>query len=351
MTGAAPAHTSREADLSRDAGATTPPATPAGGPLLRVDGLSKQFALDDAVLPWAKGRRVQAVDNVSFEIAPGQTLGLVGESGCGKSTLGRLVLRLIEPDAGSVALDGMAVTGAGKRQLKALRRRMQIVFQNPFGSLNARMSVGEAIAEPLLAFGVGSRTERSEAARRLLALVGLDPGHAGRYPHEFSGGQRQRIAIARAIALEPDLVVCDEAVSALDVSVQAQILNLLKDLKARLGMAYLFISHDLAVVRHVSDRVAVMYLGSIVEIAEADRLFADPKHPYTVALLASVPAETPAARKHAAPLEGQVPSPIDLPPGCRFAGRCPRAMPRCHEERPALRAIAPDHKVACHLYA
>ncbi|MFG1361187.1 ABC transporter ATP-binding protein [Xanthobacter pseudotagetidis] len=322
-----------------------------GAPLLSVEGLSKRFDLDDAVLPWAKGRSVQAVDNISFEIAPGETLGLVGESGCGKSTLGRLVLRLIEPDAGLVALDGELVTGASKRRLKALRRHMQIVFQNPFGSLNARMSVGEAIAEPLLAFGVGTREDRGEAARRLLALVGLDPAHAGRYPHEFSGGQRQRIAIARAIALEPALVVCDEAVSALDVSVQAQILNLLKDLKARLGMAYLFISHDLAVVRHVSDRVAVMYLGSIVEIADADRLFAAPKHPYTAALLASVPAETPSDRKQAAPLEGQVPSPIDLPPGCRFAGRCPRAMPHCHEDRPALRSIAPDHKVACHLYA
>jgi oligopeptide transport system ATP-binding protein len=321
-----------------------------GKPLLTVEGLSKRFDLDDAMLPWARGRGVQAVDDVSFEIAPGETLGLVGESGCGKSTLGRLVLRLIEPDAGAVTFNGDAVTGASKRRLKAMRRQMQIIFQNPFGSLNARMSVGEAIAEPLRAFGIGTRHERRAAVARLLALVGLDPGQADRYPHEFSGGQRQRIAIARAIALEPALVVCDEAVSALDVSVQAQILNLLKDLKARLGMAYLFISHDLAVVRHVSDRVAVMYLGSIVEIAEADRLFADPRHPYTVALLASVPAETPAERKQTAPLEGQVPSPIDLPPGCRFAGRCPRVMPRCHAERPKLRVVGPGQQAACHLY-
>ncbi|RAI01852.1 peptide ABC transporter substrate-binding protein [Acuticoccus sediminis] len=337
-------------DIARGTGAPagTPDTAPA--PLLSVRGISKRFDLDDALLPWVKGRAVQAVDNVSFDLAPGETLGLVGESGCGKSTLGRLILRLIEPDEGEVTLAGEAVTGASRARLKALRRSMQIVFQNPFGSLNARMSVGEAITEPLRAFGVAGPRKRKEEARRLLSLVGLDPDHADRFPHEFSGGQRQRIAIARAIALEPPLVVCDEAVSALDVSVQAQVLNLLKDLKTRLGMAYLFISHDLAVVRHVSDRVAVMYLGSIVEIADADALFASPKHPYTVALLASVPAETPQERKERAPLEGQVPSPIDLPAGCRFAGRCPKVMPRCHTERPPLAEVAPGQRVACHLY-
>jgi oligopeptide/dipeptide ABC transporter ATP-binding protein len=320
-------------------------------PLLEVRDIRKYFPLDNGILPFGPKRAVHAVDGVSFTLARGETLGLVGESGCGKSTLGRLVLRLIEPSGGSVRLDGAEVLDAGSRRLHAIRRQMQIVFQNPFGSLNPRMSVGQAIAEPMRAYGIGTARERLREARRLLELVGLNPAQTDRYPHEFSGGQRQRIAIARAIALKPALIVCDEAVSALDVSVQAQVLNLLQDLQEEFGFAYLFISHDLAVVRHVSRRVAVMYLGQIVEIAEADALFAEPRHPYTRALLAAVPATTPAARQPHAPLEGSVPSPIDPPPGCRFRARCAHAMPRCAEVMPPLDEVATGHAVACHLYA
>jgi oligopeptide/dipeptide ABC transporter ATP-binding protein len=317
-------------------------------PVLDIRDLRKHFPLDDGGLGFGRRRAVHAVDGVSFTLGRGETLGLVGESGCGKSTLGRLVLRLIEPSSGSVRVAGVELAGLSRRKLHAMRRQMQIIFQNPMGSLNPRMRVAEAVAEPLRAYGVGNRAARLAEARRLLTLVGLDPAQAGRFPHEFSGGQRQRIAIARAIALRPTLVVCDEAVSALDVSIQAQILNLLRDLQQEFGFAYLFISHDLSVIRHVSDRVAVMYLGQIVELAPADALFAAPRHPYTQALLSSVPVTAPDQRRSRPPLYGSVPSPIDLPAGCRFRDRCAQAMPRCAIAAPVLSGGL--HAVACHLY-
>jgi oligopeptide transport system ATP-binding protein len=321
----------------------------AGEPLLQVRDLRKRFALDSSILPLGPRRFVHAVNGVSFELARGETLGLVGESGCGKSTLGRLVLRLQQPDSGEIHLKGVDLMRADKAALYRARRHMQVVFQNPYSSLNARMTIGESIAEPLRSFGIGDRVSRRSEVSRLLEMVGLDPRHADRYPHEFSGGQRQRIAIARAIALRPELVICDEAVSALDVSIQAQILNLLRSLQDELQISFLFISHDLAVVRHVSNHVAVMYLGRIIEIGPADDLFANPRHPYTQGLLAAVPAETPSQRKTRAPLEGTVPSSIDLPKGCLFAGRCRYVMPRCHETQPDLLPVQGGGSAACFL--
>jgi len=304
--------------------------------LLAVENLEKRYGA------------VRAVDGVSFNVARGETLALVGESGCGKSTTARLALRLIEPSAGTLHFDGADITALRGAALRKLRRRMQIIFQDPYASLNPRLTVGATIAEPMHVHHLPGARER---VAELLGLVGLAPFHADRYPHEFSGGQRQRIGIARALAVQPELVVCDEPVSALDVSIQAQVVNLLKDLQARFGLAYLFIAHDLAVVRHMADRVAVMYLGRIVETAPVRSLFAAPRHPYTRALLAAIPHPDPSRRGRVQPPAGDVPNPANPPPGCRFHTRCPHVAPICRERVPPLTMLAPDHGAACHFAA
>ncbi|HMK78823.1 MAG TPA: dipeptide ABC transporter ATP-binding protein [Xanthobacteraceae bacterium] len=318
-------------------------------PLVEVRDLAKHFPVRRGlVLPREIGR-VRAVDGVSFTLARGETLAIVGESGCGKSTLGRLLLRLIEPTGGTVRFDGIALTALDRRALRATRRRMQMIFQDPFASLNPRLSVRALLAEPLR---LHLRLGAAEIARRvaeLLALVGLSAWHAERYPHEFSGGQRQRIGIARALATQPELIVCDEPVSALDVSIQAHVINLLDDLKQRFALSYIFISHDLAVVHHIADRVAVMYLGEIVEIGDKRAVIGAPKHPYTQTLLAAVPRpDVTAARAREIP-RGDVPSPLHPPSGCRFHARCSHATARCREERPMLAALPDGRAVACHL--
>ncbi|MBI0432361.1 ABC transporter ATP-binding protein [Roseomonas sp. KE0001] len=315
--------------------------------LLEVDGLAKHYPVKKGLLLQKQVGAVRAVDGVSFTLNRGETLALVGESGCGKSTTARLVLRLIEPSAGRIRFDGQDVTKVDGGAMRALRRRMQIVFQDPYASLNPRLTVGDAIAEPMAVHGIGNEASRRAKVQELLALVGLRPFHADRYPHEFSGGQRQRIGIARALAVEPDLVVCDEPVSALDVSIQAQVVNLMKDLQARLGLSYLFIAHDLAVVKHMADRIAVMYLGAVMEVGEKRALFARPRHPYTRALLAAIPHPDPSRRGRVTPLGGDVPSPMAVPPGCRFHTRCPFAQDRCRSEVPALRDLQ-GQQVACH---
>ena len=327
--------------------AVLPAAATAAPALLQVDDLAVHFPARAHGRGWGAHAVVRAVDGVSLALRPNETLGLVGESGCGKSTLARAVIRLLVPTGGRVVFDGRDITTLGQRELKAMRANFQIVFQDPASSLNPRMKVGQVLAEPMkIACWSGARIR--ERIGELLSLVGLEPAHLQRYPHEFSGGQKQRIVIARALALSPRLVVCDEPVSALDVSVQAQIINLLKDIQQRLGVSYLFVAHDLGVVRQVSHRVLVMYLGRIAEEAPKAAFFARPMHPYSQALLSAIPQPRPGAARNRIVLTGDLPSPIDPPSGCRFRTRCPLAQDACAAPEPVLRELAPGHRVACH---
>ena len=317
-------------------------------PLIEVTDLKKHFPIRKGILQRPAGA-VRAVDGVTFSINEGETLGLVGESGCGKTTVGRTVLRLVEPTSGQIKVRGQEISGLSKTELRPLRRQMQIIFQDPFSSLNPRIRVGEIVGEPLKVHGVGNKSERADRVAKLFQRVGLRPQQMINYPHQFSGGQRQRVSIARALALDPGFIVADEPVSALDVSIQAQVINLLMDLQQELGLSYLFVSHNLAVVEHISHRVAVMYLGRIVEYADKVTLFANPQHPYTEALLAAVPLPDPALIRTKQRVTGDVPSPINPPSGCHFHPRCPIAVDRCKVETPLLREVAPGHEAACHL--
>ncbi|HUF19800.1 MAG TPA: dipeptide ABC transporter ATP-binding protein [Burkholderiales bacterium] len=309
-------------------------------PLVSVAGLEVHFPTRHGV--------VRAVDGVDLDVCEAETVGLVGESGCGKTTLGKSILRLVNPTAGSIRLNGTEISNMTRSELRPLRRQVQMIFQDPYASLNPRHRVGRILEEPMIVHGIGTPAQRREKVAWLMSKVGLRPDAARRHPHEFSGGQRQRIGIARALALEPKLIVCDEPVSALDVSVRAQVINLLADLRKELGLAYLFISHDLSVVQHVSDRIAVMYLGRIVEIADRATLWTQPMHPYTQALISAVPVPNPKSATKRLILEGDLPSPLNPPSGCRFRTRCPIATELCAREDPALRTMAPGHQVACH---
>ena len=335
-----------------------PPITPAdvsanGKVLLRISDLKKYFPVRRGFLQRTVGY-IKAVDGVSFDVHPGETLGLVGESGCGKSTLGRSILRLIEPTSGSIQYQGNDITRLSRRGMKPLRAQLQMVFQDPIGSLNPRMTVGDIVGEGLLVHGVRSRKKREERVAEVLKQVGLRPGHANRYPHEFSGGQRQRIGIARALVLQPKLIVADEPVSALDVSIQSQVLNLLVDLKQKFGLTYIFVAHNLAVVEYISDRIAVMYLGKVAELTTGDKLYARPLHPYTQALLSAIPMPDPSDRRPRIMLAGDVPSPFNPPSGCHFRTRCPLAKAKgtvngiCAEQEPPLVEKEKGHWAACH---
>lgn len=317
--------------------------------LVEVEALTKHFPLVRGVVFARSAGSVKAVDGVSFTLERGETLGLVGESGCGKTTTGRMLIRLIEPTSGRITFDGHDVATAEGEALHRMRRNMQIIFQDPFGSLNPRMTVAEIIAEPLVIHGEGDQASRARRVRELLGVVGLASYAADRYPHEFSGGQRQRIGIARALALRPKLIICDEPVSALDVSIRAQVINLLQDLQRDFELTYLFISHDLAVVKHISNRVAVMYLGKVVEIADRRTLYAAPRHPYTQALLAAIPVPKPGRKLLGASIRGDIPSPLDPPRGCRFHTRCPHVFDLCRKLEPALLPGPDGQQVACHL--
>ena len=320
-------------------------------PLLKVEHLSKEFPAESGMFAKRFSKRVvSAVNDISFEIYPGETFGLVGESGCGKSTTGRTIMRLTKPTAGKVFFQGKDVSEMSKHEIKDMRREMQFIFQDPYASLNPRMTIGEIVSEPMTIHGVGTKEERIERVRELLDVVGLNPEHINRYPHEFSGGQRQRICIARALALNPEFVVCDEPVSALDVSIQAQIINLLKDLQEKYKLTYLFISHDLSVVEHISDTVGVMYLGNLVEYGETADIFKNPLHPYTKALFSAIPIPDPTVKRERIVLQGSIPSPANPPQGCKFHTRCPYATERCKTECPTQREIEPGHYVVCHLF-
>jgi oligopeptide transport system ATP-binding protein len=318
--------------------------------LLRVDNLVKHFPIMRGVFQKQVGA-VRAVDGISFDVKRGETLGLVGESGCGKSTAGRSILQLYRATSGSVNFDGVELTTLKGEELRKMRRKMQMIFQDPYASLNPRMTVGEIIREPLLVHNIASESEANERVKQLLELVRMNPAFSTRYPHEFSGGQRQRIGVARALALQPSLIVCDEPISALDVSIQAQVVNLLEELQEQFGLTYLFIAHDLSMVRHISDRVAVMYLGVIVELTSRDELYRTPLHPYAQALLSAVPVPDPIVEssRQRTILVGDVPSPANPPSGCRFRTRCPIAQAVCAESRPEFREVKPGHFVACHM--
>jgi peptide/nickel transport system ATP-binding protein len=321
------------------------------GALVEVENLRVWFPIKSGIILDRHIGDIKAVDDVSFSISRGETLGLVGESGCGKSTVGRTILRLYEPTAGRIVFDGKDITTLSQNEIRPLRRRMQMVFQDPYASLNPRHSVGRIVGEPMRVHGLSGRKESSSRVRELLEIVGLPADAATRYPHEFSGGQRQRIGLARSLALNPDFIVCDEPVSALDVSIQAQIINLLENLQSDFELTYLFIAHDLAVVRHISDRIAVMYLGKIVEISAAAELYDDPLHPYTISLLSAVPIPDPVVERERETilLAGDLPSPANPPAACRFHTRCPYVQPTlCRDEEPLLRKLGPDHVVACH---
>jgi oligopeptide transport system ATP-binding protein len=319
--------------------------------ILRVDNLVKHFPITQGIIMQRQVGAVHAVDGISFDIYKGETLGLVGESGCGKSTTGRTILQLHRPTSGSVFFQNEDLVAMKPKDLRKRRKHMQMIFQDPYASLNPRMTVGEIVAEPMVIHKNYEGDAMRERVRELLRLVGLNPAFANRYPHEFSGGQRQRIGIARALALDPDLIVCDEPISALDVSIQAQVVNLLEDLQDELGLTYLFIAHDLSMVRHISNRVAVMYLGIIVELADREELYNHPLHPYTQALLSAVPIPDPSAedKRQRIILEGDVPSPVNPPSGCRFRTRCPLATEICAQERPEFREVNPGHFVECHM--
>jgi oligopeptide transport system ATP-binding protein len=322
---------------------------PAPQPLIRVDGLKVYFPIVQGLLQRKVGD-VKAVDGVSFSIMQGETLGLVGESGCGKTTTGRAILQVYKPTAGSIYLRDTNLISLKREQMRQTRRKMQMIFQDPYASLNQRMTVGSIVAEPLEIFGLAHGKAKKERVQELFLLVGLSPTYLDRYPHEFSGGQRQRIGIARALALEPEFIVCDEPIAALDVSIQAQVVNLLENLQTKLGLTYLFIAHDLSMVRHISDRVAVMYLGKIAELTDRKSLYNNPRHPYTQALLSAIPIPDPVveASRHRIYLEGDIPSPANPPSGCRFHTRCPIAQAICSEDEPPLRKMSEGHEVACH---
>lgn len=317
--------------------------------LVKVNDLVKHFPIYQGILFKKQVGAVHAVDGVSFDIFEGETLGLVGESGCGKTTVGRTLLQLYRPTSGRVEYDGIDLTRLNDVELRRMRKKIQMIFQDPYASLNSRMTVGEIVAEPMIIHKLADAAEIASKVDRLMEMVGLDPGYSKRYPHLLSGGQRQRVGIARALSLEPSLIVCDEPISALDVSIQAQVLNLLEDLQREMGLTYLFIAHDLSMVRHLSERIAVMYLGVIVELADRDTLFENPRHPYTQALLSAVPIPDPVVEKSRSRimLKGELPSPVTPPDGCRFNTRCSKVQPECLKNRPAMEEITPGHFVAC----